>query len=245
MTVHFIGAGPGAADLMTLRGRDLLAACPVCLFAGSTVSSELLGFCGEGTRTVDTAPLSLDEIEAVCVEADRAGQDVARLHSGDLAVYSAVGEQVARLRARGIAVTMTPGVSALGAAAAALGRELTVPGVAQSVVLTRLSGRATGVPEALEALAATGAVLALHLSVNRLDEIRTRLVPVLGADCPAAVVERASWAEERVWRGTLGTLGEAGEVPRMGLVLVGRGLDGAAGESALYRSEYVRRFRPG
>jgi precorrin-4/cobalt-precorrin-4 C11-methyltransferase len=200
---------------------------------------------------VDTAALSLDEIEAVCVEADAAGLDVARLHSGDLSVYSAVGEQVARLQARGVAVTFTPGVSALGGAAAAIGRELTRPGFAQSVVVTRLSGRASAVPEAerLEVFAATGAVLAIHLSVHRLGEIVERLAPVLGAECPVALVERASWDEERVWRGTLETvLGVVGgdAPPRMALVLVGWSLgDEAVRESALYEAGYVRRFRSG
>ncbi len=250
VTVHFIGAGPGAADLITLRGRDLLASCPVCLHAGSTVSCALLEHCGPGTRLIDTAPLSLDTIETLCVEADAGGLDVARLHSGDLAVYSAVGEQMARLAARGIPVTITPGVSALGAASAAIERELTRPGQTQSVVLTRLSGRATPVPETerLELFAATGATLAIHLSVHRLAEIVARLLPVLGADCPVAVVERASWPEERVWRARLDTIElavGADAPPRMALVLVGRGLDDSVvRESALYDPAHHRRFRP-
>ena len=166
MTVHFIGAGPGAADLITLRGARLLAASPVCLYAGSIVPPEMLAHCAPGARLVDTAPLSLDDIEAEFVAAEAAGQDVARLHSGDLSLYSAVAEQLRRLRRRGIAYTLTPGVPAFAAAAAALGRELTVPGLAQTIVLTRLPGRASAMPpgETLDAYAATGATLAIHLS---------------------------------------------------------------------------------
>jgi len=161
MTVHFIGAGPGAADLITLRGRDLIARCPVCLYAGSIVPAALLTYCPPGARIVDTAPMTLDEIEAELVAAHGAGLDVARLHSGDLSVYSALAEQLRRLERRGIPYTLTPGVPAFAAAAAALGRELTVPEVAQSVVLTRMGGRASRMPEGerLAAFAATGATL--------------------------------------------------------------------------------------
>ncbi len=150
MTVHFIGAGPGAADLITLRGRDLIARCPVCLYAGSIVPRELLSYCPEGARIVDTAPLALDEIEAEFVAAHAAGHDVARLQSGDLSVFSALAEQLRRLERRGIPYTLTPGVPAFAAAAAALGRELTVPEVAQSVVLTRVGGRASQMPKRRE-----------------------------------------------------------------------------------------------
>ncbi|MCK4277357.1 MAG: precorrin-4 C(11)-methyltransferase, partial [Phycisphaerae bacterium] len=167
MTVHFIGAGPGAADLITLRGRDLLARCPVCLYAGSIISKDMLAHCPPDARLVDTAPLSLDEIEAEYTAAHEAGQDVARLHSGDISVFSAVAEQMRRLDARGIPYTLTPGVPSFAAAAAALHRELTVPEVAQSVVLTRVPGRASRMPdgETLEAFAATGATLAIHLAI--------------------------------------------------------------------------------
>ena len=244
MTVHFIGAGPGAADLITLRGRDLLAACPVCLYAGSIVPSDMLRHCPPNARLVDTAPLSLDAIEAEYVRADAGGQDVARLHSGDLSLYSAVAEQVRRLDRRGIAWTMTPGVPAFAAAAAALGRELTVPGLAQSVVLTRLPGRASAMPpgETLAAFAATGATLAVHLAVTRLDEIVAALIPHYGADCPAAIVARASWPDQTIMRGTLATVAAPAE--RTALVLVGRAL-AAAGfrDSALYDAAYARRFR--
>jgi len=171
VTVHFIGAGPGAADLITVRGRNLLAACPVCLYAGSIVPPELLAHCPPGARLVDTAPMTLDEIETEYVAAHALGQDVARLHSGDLSVFSAVAEQIRRLERRSIPYTLTPGVPAFAAAAAVLGNELTVPEVAQSVVLTRMPGRASRMPatEHLEAFAATGATLVIHLAIGAID----------------------------------------------------------------------------
>ncbi len=251
MTVHFIGAGPGAADLITLRGRDLLARCPVCLYAGSTVAPELLAHCAPGTRLVDTAPLNLDQIEAEFVAAHDAGHDVARLHSGDLSVYSAVAEQVRRLERRGIPYTLTPGVPAFAAAAAVLGRELTVPEVAQTIVLTRVPGRASRMPEreTLAAYAATGATLAIHLAIPTLDRIVAELTPHYGADCPVAVVAHATWPDERIIRCTLADIAAklaAAPIERSALVLVGRALDAEAfRESALYDPEYRRRFRGG
>lgn len=249
MTVHFIGAGPGAADLITLRGRDLLAACPVCLYAGSIVPPALLAHCPPGARLVDTAPLDLDAIEAEYLRAHAAGQDVARLHSGDLSVWSAMAEQVRRLERHGIPYTVTPGVPAFAAAAAALGRELTVPELAQSVVLTRISGRASAMPprETLEAFGATGATLALHLAIHALGRIVETLTPLYGADCPVAVVVRASWPDERVVRGTLADIAaKMAQAPaeRTALILVGPALapEGFR-ESALYSTDYQRRFR--
>lgn len=254
MTVHFIGAGPGAADLITVRGRDLILRCPVCLYAGSIVPRELIGYCPPGARIVDTAPLTLDEIEAEFVAANAAGRDVARLQSGDLSIYSALAEQLRRLARHGIAFTLTPGVPAFAAAAAALGCELTVPEVAQSVVLTRMPGRASAMPpgEKLAAFAATGATLAIHLAVGSLDAIVRELSPFYGVDCPAAVVARATWPAERVWRGTLGDIAAAvssdpsSPVARTATVLVGRAL-GAKDfrDSALYDPDYRRRFRDG
>jgi precorrin-4/cobalt-precorrin-4 C11-methyltransferase len=251
MTIHFIGAGPGAADLITVRGRELLSRCPVCLYAGSIVPPDLLAFCPAGARLVDTAPLTLDEIEAEYVRAHEAGEDVARLHSGDLSIYSALAEQLRRLERLGIPYSLTPGVPAFAAAAATLGRELTVPEVAQSVVLTRLSGRASAMPESesLAAFGATGATLAIHLAIHRLAEIAETLIPLYGADCPAAVVVRASWPDEQVVRAPLGEIAartaELG-VERTALILVGRAL-GAEGfrDSALYSATHVRRFREG
>jgi len=249
MSVHFIGAGPGAADLLTLRGRDILTRCPVCLYAGSIIPRAMLVHCPPGALLVDTAPMSLDEIEAECVKAHEAGQDVARLHSGDLSIYSAIAEQKRRLEARGIPVTLTPGVPAFAAAASVLGRELTVPALAQSLVLTRMPGRASTMPatETLAAFAATRATLAIHLAVPQLALIVAELSPFYGADCPAAVVVRATWPDEQVFRGTLAdiapTVATAG-VERTALILVGHALapeDFA--ESALYAPDYQRRFR--
>jgi len=208
VTVHFIGAGPGAADLITVRGRDLIARCPVCLYAGSIVPKELLAHCPAAARVIDTAPMSLDEIEAEFVAANDKGLDVARLHSGDLSIYSALAEQIRRLERLGIAYSMTPGVPAFAAAAAALGRELTVPELTQSVVLTRMPGRASAMPqgETLAAFAATGATLVIHLAIQSIAAIVEELSPVYGADCPIAVVVRASWPEQRIVRGDLGTI---------------------------------------
>lgn len=251
MTVHFIGAGPGAADLITVRGQALLGRCPVCLYAGSIVPPALLAHCGPGARLVDTAPLSLDAIEAEFVAAHRAGQDVARLHSGDLSIYSAVAEQLRRLDRHGIPWTLTPGVPAFAAAAAVLGAELTVPEVAQSVVLTRLPGRASAMPpgETLAAFAATGATLAIHLAIDKLASVVETLVPFYGADCPAAVVVRATWPDQRTLRGTLSSITAVVAVDppeRTAIILVGRALqpDGFR-DSALYSPDYPRRFRDG
>lgn len=249
MTVHFIGAGPGAADLLTLRGRDLIASCPVCLYAGSLVPEAVLAHCPPGARIVNTAPLSLEDIIAQIATAHAAGQDVARLHSGDLSVWSAMGEQTRRLRALGIPYTVTPGVPSFAAAAAALGAELTLPGLAQSLVLTRTPGRASPMPggETLENFAATGATLAIHLSIHNLAQVVADLTPGYGADCPVAVVWRASWPEQRVVRATLATIeaAVAGSMERTALILVGRALAGEGFEdSSLYAAEYDRRFRP-
>jgi len=249
MTVHFIGAGPGAPDLITVRGRDLIARCPVCLYAGSLVPPALLEHCPPGARIVDTAPMSLDEIVAECVRATGAGHDVARLHSGDLSVWSAMGEQLRRLEAEGIAYTVTPGVPSFAAAAAALGQELTLPEVAQTVVLTRTSGRASSMPsgEKLAAYAATGATLAIHLSIHVLDKVVAELTPFYGADCAVAIVYRASWHDERIIRGTLAMIAsEVAKQPieRTALILVGRVLSARDfRNSALYDAAYQRRFR--
>ncbi|MBX3577944.1 MAG: precorrin-4 C(11)-methyltransferase [Rhizobiaceae bacterium] len=249
MTVHFIGAGPGAADLITVRGRDLIARCPVCLYAGSIVPTELLDHCPPGARKVDTAPMSLDEIEAECRAAHAAGQDVARLHSGDLSIWSAVAEQIARLENHGIPYTLTPGVPAFAAAAAALKRELTVPELAQSLVLTRVSGRASPMParETLAGFGRTGATLAIHLAIHALDRIVAELTPLYGPDCPVAIVADASRPTERVVRGTLSTIEAAvaeNPIERTAIVFVGRTLTGKIGrESALYDAGYQRRFR--
>ncbi|MDG3442640.1 precorrin-4 C(11)-methyltransferase [Nitrospirillum amazonense] len=249
MTVHFIGAGPGAPDLLTLRGRDLIARCPVCLYAGSLVPAAVLAHAPADARIVDTAPLSLAEIVAEFQAAQAAGQDVARLHSGDLSVYSALGEQLRALKDLGIPYTITPGVPAFAAAAAVLGRELTLPEVSQTLVITRTGGRASAMPanETLEVLGQSAATLAIHLSIHVIDDVVARLTPLYGADCPAAVVYRASWPEERVLRGTLADIGAqvaANPIERTALILVGKTLgteDFRA--SALYDAGYQRRYR--
>ncbi|WP_304617805.1 precorrin-4 C(11)-methyltransferase [Paracoccus sp. (in: a-proteobacteria)] len=246
MTVHFIGAGPGAPDLITLRGRDLIAACPVCLYAGSLVPAALLAHCPPGARIVNTAPLSLDQIIAEMQAAHDAGHDVARLHSGDLSVWSAMGEQIRRLRALAIPFDVTPGVPSFAAAAAALQAELTLPGLAQSVVLTRTPGRASSMPEGetLAAFAATGATLAIHLSIHALDHVVADLTPHYGPDCPVAVVWRASWPDQRVIRATLATIRAQG-IDRTALILVGPALAAEGfNDSRLYAADYDRRYRP-
>jgi precorrin-4/cobalt-precorrin-4 C11-methyltransferase len=250
MTVHFIGAGPGAADLLTLRGRDLIASCPVCLYAGSLVPAGVLAHCPPEARIIDTAPLSLDDIVAEMKAAHERGQDVARLHSGDLSIWSAVGEQTRRLRALDIPYTMTPGVPAFAAAAAALKRELTLPEVAQSLVLTRTSGRASAMPprETLATFAQSGATLAVHLSIHVLARVVEELTPFYGADCPVALVYRASWPDETIVQGTLADIeAQAAQAPmeRTALILVGSALAAEDfRESALYDAGYDRRFRP-
>lgn len=249
MTVHFVGAGPGAADLITLRARDIIASCPVCLFAGSLVPEAVLEHCPKDARIVNTAPLDLDAIIAECEAAHKSGKDVARLHSGDLSVWSAMGEQMARLKALGIPVSVTPGVPAFAAAAAALETELTLPGIAQSVVLTRTSGRASAMPEGetLANFAATGATLAIHLSIHRLENVVAELAPFYGTECPVAIVFRATWPDEKIMRGTLSSIAQSvtEDINRTALILVGPALSGETDiRSALYSTNYDRRYRP-
>ncbi len=250
MTVHFIGAGPGAPDLLTLRGRDLIAQSPVCLYAGSLVPQGVLSHCPQGARIVDTAPLSLDAIIAEMQAGHDAGLDVARLHSGDLSIWSAVGEQTRRLERIGIPFTMTPGVPSFAAASAALRRELTLPEVAQSLVLTRTGGRASAMPptETLAAFAQARATMAIHLSIHALERVVAELTPFYRANCPVAIVYRASWPEERIIRGTLGTIeavAAEASMERTALILVGPALAATDfRESALYDADYDRRFRP-
>jgi precorrin-4/cobalt-precorrin-4 C11-methyltransferase len=247
MTVYFIGAGPGAADLITVRGARLLARCGVCLYAGSLVPRELLAECPPEARLVDTAQLTLDEITRELVAAHTAGQDVARLHSGDPSVFSAVAEQMRRLDAAGVPYEVVPGVPAFAAAAAALKRELTVPTVGQTVILTRVAHQATPMPagEDLATLGRSGALLVLHLAMRHVDRIVAELTPHYGADCPAAVVASASRPDELVLRGTLGDIAgrvaEAG-ILRTAVILVGRTLGASQfPDSHLYSAERVRR----
>ena len=250
MTVHFIGAGPGAPDLITVRGRDLIARAPVVLYAGSLVPAEVVACAPEGARVIDTAPLTLDEIMAEIETAQDAGKDVARVHSGDPSLYGAIGEQIRRLEALGIDYTITPGVPAFAAAAAALGRELTLPEVSQTVILTRTSMKSSPMPqgEELAKLGASGATLAVHLSVRNLRQVVEDLAPHYGADCPVAVVYRASWPDEVILSGTLadirGKVREA-KITRTALILVGRVLgDAEFTDSKLYAPDHVHLLRP-
>lgn len=240
MTVHFVGAGPGAADLITLRAATLVGAADVVLYPGTYLDAEVLTHTREGARHVDTQDLDLDQITAELVGAHVAGLDVVRLVSGDPSLYSAVAEQARRLDAAGVPWDVTPGVPAYAAAAAAVGRELTVPLVAQSVVLTRAQARSTAMPEteSLDRFAATRATLALHLAITRTREVMAELEPEHGADCPVVVVYRASQPEELVLRGTVGDIAdqvEAAGLRQAAVILVGRALDpSGGGESFLY-----------
>ena len=250
MTVHFIGAGPGAPDLMTLRGLKLLQEAAVVLYAGSLIPEALIAEADVGARVIDTAPLHLDEIIAEMSAAHAAGHDVARLHSGDPSLYGAIAEQMRRLKALGIDHDITPGVPAYAAAAAALGRELTLPGIVQSIILTRTAVRASAMPpgEELENLAATGATLAIHLSINNLVPVVRQLTPHYGADCPVAVAYRVSWPDEQLIAGTLATIRDKVKplgLNRTALILVGQALGAAAfDDSRLYDPSHSHVLRP-
>ena len=250
MTVHFIGAGPGAPDLITVRGRDLIAKCPVVLYAGSLVPEEVVAHAPEGARVLDTAPMTLDAIIAEIEAADGKGLDVARVHSGDPSLYGAIAEQMRRLDKLGIAYDITPGVPAYAAAAAALRRELTLPGIAQTLILTRTAMKASAMPEGedLATLGASGATLAIHLSVRNLTHVVGTLTPHYGADCPVAIVYRASWPDEKVIEGTLADIRakvRAAKITRTALILVGRVLAPADfDDSRLYDPTHVHVLRP-
>jgi precorrin-4/cobalt-precorrin-4 C11-methyltransferase len=251
VTVHFIGAGPGAPDLITVRGLRLIERCPVCLYAGSLVPPAILAAAPPDAVVIDTAPLTLDEIVAHFAEADRRGLDVARLHSGDPSLYGAIAEQMRRLEALGIAFDVTPGVPSFAAAAAALGRELTLPETVQTVILTRTATRSSPMPEreALERLGASGATLAIHLSINNLARVVRSLTPHYGIDCPVVVAYRVSWPDELLVRGTLADIRNKVKnvgITRTALVLVGRALaDTEAPESRLYAPDHHHLLRRG
>jgi precorrin-4/cobalt-precorrin-4 C11-methyltransferase len=248
--IHFIGAGPGAADLITVRGLRLIERCQVCLYAGSLVPPEIVAAAPQGALVIDTAPLHLDEIVAEMARADAAGLDVARVHSGDTSLYGAIAEQMRRLAALGISYDVTPGVPAFAAAAAALGVELTLPDISQTVILTRTAVRASAMPpgEELAALAASGATLAIHLSVNNLARVVRDLVPHYGAACPAVVAYRVSWPDERILRGTLATIRDtvkASGITRTALILVGSVLAASDfADSRLYAADHHHVLRP-
>lgn len=250
MTVHFIGAGPGAPDLITVRGLNLIRACPVVLYAGSLVPAEVVAEAPEGARVMDTAPMHLDEIVAEMEAAHKAGLDVARVHSGDPSLYGATAEQMRRLDAAGIPYDVTPGVPAFAAAAAALKQELTLPGIAQTVVLTRTATRSSAMPEGedLDTLARTGATLAIHLSVTNLANVVKKLTPHYGADCPVVVAVRVGWPDETFLRGTLADIRakvKAEGITRTALILVGPVLaEQAFEDSRLYAADHHHVLRP-
>ena len=250
MTVHFIGAGPGAPDLITVRGRDLIAACPVVLYAGSLVPEEAIAWARPDAKVLDTAPMTLDEIIGEIAAAAAAGRDVARVHSGDPSLYGAIAEQIRRLEALGIVYDITPGVPAYAAAAAALGSELTLPDVCQTVILTRTAMRASAMPEGedLDTLGRTGATLAIHLSVRNLKHVCETLMPHYGAACPVAVIYRASWPDELILRGTLADIRDKvreAKITRTALILVSRVLDERDfTDSRLYAADHAHVLRP-
>lgn len=251
MTVYFIGAGPGDPELLTLKAARVIGECPVCLYAGSLVPEAVVACAPEGARVMDTAPMTLDDTHAEILAAHKNGQDVARVHSGDPSLYGAIAEQIRRLKADGIDYQIIPGVPAYAAAAAAMGTELTVPEVAQSIVLTRMSMKSTSMPEGetLENFARSGATLAIHLGIRALREIERQLIPYYGADCPVVVAYRASWPDELYLRGTLSDIREkvrAEKITRTALIMVGPALGEVKDfvDSALYDPDTPHVLRP-
>jgi len=250
MTVHFIGAGPGDPDLITVKGLRLIQSCPVCLYAGSLVPEAIVAAAPAGARVLDTASMTLDDIIVEIEAAHVRGEDVARVHSGDPSLYGAIAEQIRRLRALGIPYQVVPGVPAFAAAAAALGQELTIPEVAQTVILTRTAMKSSAMPEGedLETLGRSGATLAIHLSVRNLREVERKLIPLYGADCPVVVAYRVGWPDQMFLKGTLSDIREkvrVEKITRTALVLVGPALGEAAfRDSALYDGAHVHILRP-
>ncbi|MEM1264727.1 MAG: precorrin-4 C(11)-methyltransferase [Pseudomonadota bacterium] len=250
MTVYFIGAGPGDPDLITVKGQRLIAECPVCLYAGSLVPPAVIAGATEGARVLDTASMTLDEIIREITAAEASGQDVARVHSGDPSLYGAIAEQIRRLNALSIPFEIVPGVPAYAAAAARIRRELTVPEICQTVILTRTSMKSSAMPagEDLETLARSGATLAIHLSIRNLREIERQLTPYYGADGPVVIAYRVGWPDERLIETTLAEMVRevrAAKITRTALVLVGRALSAEAfRDSALYDPEHAHVLRP-
>lgn len=251
MTVYFIGAGPGDPELLTLKAARVIGACPVCLYAGSLVPADVVACAPEGARVLDTAPMTLEDTHAEIAAAHHRREDVARVHSGDPSLYGAIAEQIRLLKADGIPYEIIPGVPAYAAAAAALGTELTVPEVAQSIILTRMSMKSTGMPdgETLENFAQSGATLAIHLGIRALRDITRRLVPYYGAACPVVVIYRASWPDQMILRGTFGDIHakvRAAKITRTALILVGPALAENHGfpDSALYDAARPHVLRP-
>lgn len=251
MKVYFIGAGPGDPELLTLKAQRLIAACPVCLYAGSLVPPEVVAIAPEGATVKDTAAMTLDDTHAEILAARDRGEDVARVHSGDPSLYGAIAEQIRRLNADGIGYEIIPGVPAYAAAAAALGQELTIPELAQSIVLTRVSMQSTSMPEGetLENFARTGATLAIHLGVRNMREIERVLTPHYGAACPVVVAYRVGWPDQMMIRGTLADIRgkvRAEKITRTALILVGPALGATRDfrDSALYDPAKPHVLRP-
>lgn len=251
MTVYFIGAGPGDPELLTKKAERVIGECPVCLYAGSLVPAEVVACAPEGARVMDTAPMTLDDTHAEILAAHEKGQNVARVHSGDPSLYGAIAEQIRRLRRDGIDYEIIPGVPAYAAAAAALGQELTVPEIGQSIVLTRVSMKSTSMPagETLENFARTGTTLAIHLGVRNLREIERVLIPHYGADCPVVVAYRVGWPDQMFIRGTLSDIRQKvrdEKITRTALIMVGPVLGQIAEfkESALYDPTMPHVLRP-
>jgi precorrin-4/cobalt-precorrin-4 C11-methyltransferase len=249
-TVHFIGAGPGAPDLITVRGLRLIERCPVCLYAGSLVPAEVVAAAPKGARVLDTASMTLDEIIGEMTRAIGDGLEVARVHSGDPSIYGAIAEQIRRLEAIGISYDVTPGVPAFAAAAAALGRELTIPEVSQTVILTRTAMKSSAMPpgEDLATLAQSGATLAIHLSVRNLLEVERQLSPIYGGNCPVIVAYRVGWPDQRFLHGTLSDIRDKvrdAKITRTALIFVGKALaDTDFRDSALYDASHAHVLRP-
>jgi precorrin-4/cobalt-precorrin-4 C11-methyltransferase len=250
MTVHFIGAGPGDPELITVKGQRLIRICQVCLYAGSLVPEAIVAAAPKGARVIDTAPMTLDQIIAEIEAAHARGEDVARVHSGDPSLYGAIAEQIRRLIDLGIAFDITPGVSAYAAAAAELGKELTIPEVSQTVILTRTAMKSSAMPagEDLDTLGRTGATLAIHLSIRNLLEVERRLTPYYGADCPVIVAYRVGWPDQTFIHGTLATIRakvRAAKITRTALILLGPALaETNFRDSALYDGAHVHILRP-
>ncbi|UYV37940.1 precorrin-4 C(11)-methyltransferase [Rhodobacteraceae bacterium D3-12] len=251
MTVFFIGAGPGDPELLTLKAQRLIAACPVCLYAGSLVPQEVVAGAPDDARVMDTAAMTLDDTHGEILRAHAAGQNVARVHSGDPSLYGAIAEQIRRLKADNIDYEIIPGVPAYAAAAAAIGQELTIPEIAQSIVLTRMSMQSTAMPsgETLENFGRTGATLAIHLAIRNMREIERQLIPHYGPDCPVVVAYRASWPDQQIIRGTLSDIRKkvrAAKITRTALILLGPALGESHdfNDSALYDPAKPHVLRP-
>ncbi|MEM6712010.1 MAG: precorrin-4 C(11)-methyltransferase [Pseudomonadota bacterium] len=250
MTVYFVGAGPGDPDLITVKGKQIIERCPLCLYAGSLVPAAVVACTPSSAVVRDTAPMHLDEIIEAMKKADDQGLDIARVHSGDPSLYGAIAEQIRRLVALNIDYEIVPGVPAFSAAAAAMGRELTIPEVAQTLIITRTAMKSSSMPrgEELETLGHSGATLAIHLSIRNLREIERKLTPIYGADCPVVVAYRVGWPDQQFIHGTLETIRDKvakQKITRTALIFVGRALgETDFRDSVLYDADHAHILRP-